>query len=177
MRDCRLTVLLATGLAWFNHAAADVNSTLTMEAEKYLCAQGNQINCTDTLTESPQSGHFTKCPKRFQSYCIEGECRFIQSEQLPSCVCKYGYIGSRCELVDMFYLTGKQDQVIIIGLVLTMVVLVIVIIIICICVHRFRRKHKARRKSGKEVEALSSKPLEGKDLRGEDDDTAMTTLA
>ncbi|XP_041051562.1 probetacellulin-like isoform X2 [Carcharodon carcharias] len=137
MRGCRLTVLLAAGLAWFNHAAADVNSTLTLEAEKYLCEQGKQINCTGTLTESPespQSGHFTKCPKRFRSYCIEGECRFIQSEQQPSCVCKFGYIGSRCELVDMFYLTGKQDQVIIIGLVLTMVVLIIVIIIICICV-------------------------------------------
>ncbi|XP_038648774.1 probetacellulin-like isoform X2 [Scyliorhinus canicula] len=162
MWSCTLTVLLATGLAWFNPITADVNSTLAMEAGKYLCAQGARINCTDTLTEPPQLGHFSKCPEMFRDYCIEGECRFIQSEQQPSCVCKFGFVGSRCQLVDMFYLTGKQDKFIIVGLILTI---------------RFCRKHKARRKQGEEVEALSSKPLGGKDLRGEDEDTPMTTLA
>ncbi|XP_038648773.1 probetacellulin-like isoform X1 [Scyliorhinus canicula] len=177
MWSCTLTVLLATGLAWFNPITADVNSTLAMEAGKYLCAQGARINCTDTLTEPPQLGHFSKCPEMFRDYCIEGECRFIQSEQQPSCVCKFGFVGSRCQLVDMFYLTGKQDKFIIVGLILTMLVLIALIIIICICAHRFCRKHKARRKQGEEVEALSSKPLGGKDLRGEDEDTPMTTLA
>ncbi|XP_078060805.1 probetacellulin-like [Mustelus asterias] len=177
MWNCGLTVLLATGLAWFNHAAAGVNSTLTMDAEKSLCLQGKQINCSDYLTESPQTGHFTKCPKRLRDYCVEGECRFIQSEQQPSCVCKFGYVGSRCELVDMFYQTGKQDRFIIIGLILSMLVLIILIIITCICVHRFRRRHKARRKRGEEIETLSSKPLEGNDLRGGHEDMPMTTLA
>ncbi|XP_067902905.1 probetacellulin-like isoform X2 [Heterodontus francisci] len=177
MWDFRLILLLVTGFAWCNHAAADVNSTHTMEAEKYLCPQGEQINCTDNLTEISQPNHFTECPERFRDYCVGGQCRILQSENQPSCVCKFGYTGSRCELVDMFFLIGKRDQYIIISLVLTMVMLVIVIIIICICVHHFRSKHKARRKQGEEVEALSSKPLEGKVLRGEDEDTAMTTLA
>uniref|UniRef100_UPI00398EE676 probetacellulin-like n=1 Tax=Pristiophorus japonicus TaxID=55135 RepID=UPI00398EE676 len=173
---CTLAVLLATGFAWCD-AAADVNATHTMEADKYLCAQGEQINCTDTLVEGPQSKHFTKCPKQFRHYCVEGQCRFLLTEQRPSCVCKSGYTGSRCEFVDMFYLIGKQDHYVIVGLVLTMVVLVILIIIICICVHRFRRKHKERRRRGEEVETLSSKPLAGKDSRGENEDTTMTTLA
>ncbi|XP_067831483.1 probetacellulin-like isoform X2 [Heptranchias perlo] len=132
---------------------------------------------TDTPVEASQSKHFTKCPKEFRDYCIEGQCRFLVSEQQPACVCNSGYTGSRCELVDMFYLIGARDQFIIIGLIVTMVVLIILTVIICICVHRFHRKHKERRKRGEEVEALSAKPLEGKELRGENEDTTMTTLA
>ncbi|XP_020378073.1 probetacellulin-like isoform X1 [Rhincodon typus] len=148
-----------------------------MEAEKHLCASGRQMNCTASLIETPQSGHFTTCPKELMSYCIEGECRFIQSENKPSCVCKFGYIGSRCEFLDIFYLTGRRDKFIVVGLVLAILLLMIAIIITCFCVHRFRRRHKAKKNSREEAEVLSSEPLDGKDSRAEDEDTAMTTLA
>ncbi|XP_060707591.1 probetacellulin-like isoform X3 [Hemiscyllium ocellatum] len=132
---------------------------------------------TASLTEIPQTGHFTKCPKELMSYCLEGECRFMQSENKPSCVCKFGYVGSRCEFLDVFYRTGKRDQFIVVGLVLAILLLMIAIIVICFCVHRFCRKHKAHKKRREEAEILSSKPLDGKDSRGEGEDTAMTTLA
>ncbi|XP_072439871.1 probetacellulin-like isoform X2 [Chiloscyllium punctatum] len=105
-----------------------------MEAEESLCASGRQMNCTASLTEIPQIGHFTKCPKELMSYCIEGECRFMQSENKPSCVCKFGYVGSRCEFLDVFYRTGKRDQFIVVGLVLAILLLMIAIIVICFCV-------------------------------------------
>ncbi|XP_048460846.1 probetacellulin-like isoform X2 [Rhincodon typus] len=142
-----------------------------------LCTLSAILLATASLIETPQSGHFTTCPKELMSYCIEGECRFIQSENKPSCVCKFGYIGSRCEFLDIFYLTGRRDKFIVVGLVLAILLLMIAIIITCFCVHRFRRRHKAKKNSREEAEVLSSEPLDGKDSRAEDEDTAMTTLA
>ncbi|XP_051898609.1 probetacellulin-like isoform X2 [Pristis pectinata] len=154
-----------------------MNSTSTLHGDKYLCGERQQVNCTDPLTEAPLLKHFSKCPKRFEGYCIQGQCRFLVSEQQPSCICKSGYTGSRCEMVDMLYLIGDHDQFIIMGLVLAMVVLVTLIIIICICVHRFRRKYKGRRKWQLCVKAVSTQPVEERNIRGENEDTAMTTLA
>ncbi|XP_072112615.1 probetacellulin-like isoform X1 [Mobula birostris] len=169
--------VLATGFAWCNQSAADMNSTSAMHGEKYLCGQRQQVNCTDSLTETSQSGHFSKCPEWLQDYCIQGQCRFLVSEQQPSCICYSGYIGSRCEMVDMLYLMGERDQFIIMGLVLAMVVLIILIIIICICVHCYRRKYNGRRKLGMCRGATNTQPVEERNVQGENEDTVMTTLA
>ncbi|XP_069781652.1 probetacellulin [Narcine bancroftii] len=161
------SLVLVTGFTWCNQLATAVNSTSSVHGEKYLCGQRHQINCT----EASQSKHFSKCPKRFESYCIQGQCRFMVSEEQPSCVCKPGYTGSRCEMVDMLYLISKQDQFIIMGLVLAMMVLIILIIIICICVHHYRRKCKGRRMWRLGVEPVSTRPPEEMDAQGENEDT------
>ncbi|XP_078269030.1 probetacellulin [Rhinoraja longicauda] len=169
-----LSLVLATGFAWCNQSTAAMNSTSTMRDDNYLCNQVRQVNCTDAppSTAPPQSEHFSPCPPRFEGYCIQGQCRFMTSEQQPSCICKLSYTGSRCEMVDMLYITGVRDQYVIMGLVLAMVVLIVLIIIICICVHRYRTKCKGRRKWRPGVAAVDAQTA-----LGADGDTAMTTLA
>ncbi|XP_032875829.1 protransforming growth factor alpha-like [Amblyraja radiata] len=169
-----LSLVLATGFAW---SAAAVNSTSTVREDKDLCNQVRQINCTDTPTTAPQLTHFSECPPSFEGYCIHGQCRFLTSEQQPSCICKLSYTGSRCEMVDMLYITGERDKYIIMGLVLAMVVLIVLIFIICLCVHRYRRKCKGTRKWRPGVKAVNTQTVEEGNALGHDEDTAMTTLA
>ncbi|XP_062901168.1 probetacellulin-like [Mobula hypostoma] len=169
--------VLLTGFAWWNQSAADMNSTSAMHGEKYLCGEGQQENCTDSLAETSRSGHFGKCPEWLQGYCIQGQCRFVLVVQEPSCLCYPGYVGSRCQLVDVLYLMEERDQFIIMGLVLAMVVLIILIIIICICVHCYRRKYNGRKKLEVCSGATNPQPVEERNVQGENEDTVVTTLA
>ncbi|XP_007890168.2 probetacellulin isoform X1 [Callorhinchus milii] len=152
MGGCSLALLIAAGFTWCNCAAADVNSTRTMEVHENLCHQKGEKNCT----EATQSEHFTKCEEKYTNYCVEGSCRFFVSEQQPSCVCKSGFVGSRCELVDILFQKEDRNHIII-GLILALAIFIILIVIIFICVHRSHRKRKERNKR-EEVETLNSGP-------------------
>ncbi|KAM5140838.1 protransforming growth factor alpha-like isoform 2-T4 [Mantella aurantiaca] len=44
---------------------------------------------------------FAECPDTHSSFCYHGTCRFLVSEWEASCICFKGYIGIRCEHMDL----------------------------------------------------------------------------
>uniref|UniRef100_A0A8C7GLP7 Betacellulin, epidermal growth factor family member n=1 Tax=Oncorhynchus kisutch TaxID=8019 RepID=A0A8C7GLP7_ONCKI len=103
----------------------------------------------ETATQAKKSGHFTKCPKELRQYCIHGSCRFVKEQNTPSCRCERGYIGSRCEYVDLASRLGDKRQIIVACVIAVLVFLILLITFICICAHR----HKlCRRKRGRKEE-------------------------
>ncbi|XP_066566937.1 probetacellulin [Amia ocellicauda] len=166
LKHRKFLFVIIAGLALCKYAHADWNVTKEPERRSMPCShQGN--NCTDAnLTEAEKwSGHFSKCPKEYTHYCINGMCRYVKEEQQPACICEHGYTGSRCEMRVFFYI-GERKQIIIICVITALVFVLLLIIFICICVHRRKLCHKRRKrkedKSG-EIEKLNTIPTEEKD--------------
>ncbi|XP_070845494.1 probetacellulin isoform X2 [Chaetodon trifascialis] len=100
--------------------------------------------------DTADAGHFSKCPEEFTSYCVHGECRYIEEQQTPSCRCQPGYIGSRCEYLDLDWRIGEKQQIIIACVIAGLVFLVVFIVFICICSHRRYRLCWRRRRRREE---------------------------
>ncbi|XP_061657980.1 probetacellulin [Syngnathoides biaculeatus] len=139
-----LYVGLLTALTLCEGSLAGWNATSEAPCRRL----GNGDNCTAPTSSTDEwNGHFTKCPEKFHHYCINGECRFIKDQEAPSCRCHRGYIGSRCEYVDLDLRRGERQQmIIIVGIVAALVVLILLIVFIFVCSHRrFRICRKRRR--------------------------------
>ncbi|CDQ84221.1 unnamed protein product [Oncorhynchus mykiss] len=143
---CFLVIALALckySLAEWNTTEQLVNNTVSLHH------QGNTNNFKDsieTATQARKSGHFTKCPKELRQYCIHGSCRFVKEQNTPSCRCERGYIGSRCEYVDLASRLGDKRQIIVVCVIAVLVFLILLISFICICVHRHKLCRRKRRK-------------------------------
>uniref|UniRef100_A0A673C9T4 Betacellulin, epidermal growth factor family member n=1 Tax=Sphaeramia orbicularis TaxID=375764 RepID=A0A673C9T4_9TELE len=85
---------------------------------------GNGGNCTD---KEQWDDHFSKCPEELMYYCIHGDCRYIKDQNTPSCRCQRGYIGSRCEYMDLDWLKGDKRQILIICVVTGLVLLILLL--------------------------------------------------
>ncbi|KAM9840956.1 probetacellulin [Aulostomus maculatus] len=135
----RLCVGIVTALALCKYSLADWNAT-EESANRTVSRcphHGNRDNCTgDTIDTGQWSGHFSKCPEEFLHYCIHGECRYINEQKTPSCRCQYGYIGSRCEYVDLDWRIGERRQIIIACVIAGLVILILLIVFLFICSHR-----------------------------------------
>ncbi|XP_043926260.1 probetacellulin-like isoform X2 [Protopterus annectens] len=129
-----------------------------------------------SLTDSPalvkRSEHFWECPPKYKDYCIRGKCKFVEAVKVPSCICEMGYVGSRCELIDILYLTSERRHIVAISLVAAFVGLVILIIFICLCVHHWRKKHRQPEKS-EEAETLEIRPAENNNIAAGNQDTIV----
>ncbi|XP_064798436.1 probetacellulin [Oncorhynchus masou masou] len=149
-KACKLYVGIVTALTLCKCSLAEWNATeepANKNVSRYH--QGNTNNFTDsieTATQAKWSGHFTKCPKEFRNYCIHGSCRFVKEQNTPSCRCEKGYIGSRCEYVDLAWRIGDQRQIIIACVIAALVFLILLIIFICICAHRHKLCRRKRRR-------------------------------
>ncbi|XP_040176431.1 protransforming growth factor alpha-like isoform X2 [Rana temporaria] len=44
---------------------------------------------------------FVECPDNYSDFCYHGTCRFLISEWEASCICFKGFLGIRCEHVDL----------------------------------------------------------------------------
>lgn len=142
----RLYVGLATALALCKYSLAEWNATDASANQTVSnCRRpGNGDNCTDT---GQWNGHFSKCPEDLTHYCVHGECRYIEEQKAPSCRCQHGYIGSRCEYVDLDWRIGEKRQIIIACIIAGLVFLILLIVFICICSHRrFRLCWRRRRR-------------------------------
>ncbi|XP_005720373.1 probetacellulin [Pundamilia nyererei] len=108
---------------------------------------GNRDNCTEDTVDTGQSnGHFSKCPEELEYYCIHGECRYIKDQDAPSCRCQIGYIGSRCEYLNLeVQIQGKQ-RIIITCAIAGLVLLILLVVFICICSRRRRRLQRDRQR-------------------------------
>ncbi|NWX91703.1 BTC protein, partial [Nothoprocta pentlandii] len=97
------------------------------------------------MTAPRRRSHFSRCPDEYRHYCVRGRCRFVVAEQASACVCEQGYTGARCERVDLFYLRGDRDQIIIISLIAAGAALVVLIVCACLCRHRYRKQRRKRK--------------------------------
>ncbi|XP_030005841.1 probetacellulin [Sphaeramia orbicularis] len=131
----RLYMGILTGLALCKYSLAEWNAT--DESANRTVSQchrhGNGGNCTDTLDKEQWDDHFSKCPEELMYYCIHGDCRYIKDQNTPSCRCQRGYIGSRCEYMDLDWLKGDKRQILIICVVTGLVLLILLLVFICIC--------------------------------------------
>uniref|UniRef100_A0A8C8MMD8 EGF-like domain-containing protein n=1 Tax=Oncorhynchus tshawytscha TaxID=74940 RepID=A0A8C8MMD8_ONCTS len=134
-----LYVGMVTALALCKYSLAEWNTTEQLVNNTVsLHHQGNTNNFKDsieTATQAKKSGHFTKCPKELRQYCIHGSCRFVKEQNTPSCRCERGYIGSRCEYVDLASRLGDKRQIIVACVIAVLVFLILLITFICICAH------------------------------------------
>ncbi|AWP15427.1 putative protransforming growth factor alpha-like [Scophthalmus maximus] len=93
----------------------------------------NRALSKDTTDTGPWNGHFSECPEELAHYCVHGECRYVKEQKAPSCRCQHGYIGSRCEYVDLDWRRGEKRQIIIACVIAVLVILILLIIFIGIC--------------------------------------------
>ncbi|XP_056288218.1 probetacellulin isoform X3 [Pseudoliparis swirei] len=113
---------------------------------------GNGDNCTvsptDPIDTGQWTGHFSECPEELTHYCIHGDCRYIREQEAPSCRCQRGYIGSRCEYLDLDWRIGEKRQIVIVCIIAGLVLLVLLIVFMCFCSHRrcrlWRRRGRRR---------------------------------
>ncbi|XP_037341243.2 probetacellulin isoform X2 [Pungitius pungitius] len=171
---CRLYVLIATALALCKHSAAEWNATAeSANRTESLChLHGNRDNCTDAGDTGQWNDHFSRCPEELRHYCIHGECRYVKEQKAPSCRCQQGYIGSRCEYLDLDWRIGEKRQIIIACLIAGLVFLILVIVFVCFCSHRRCRWWWRRGRRREEV------PRSGTEkLRMMDTGEAPATLA
>uniref|UniRef100_A0A8C3C4V4 Probetacellulin n=1 Tax=Cairina moschata TaxID=8855 RepID=A0A8C3C4V4_CAIMO len=147
------------GLALFSCVGADTNVTEGLPCE----------GCAGNVTQLRRRGHFSRCPEEYRHYCVKGRCRFLVAEAAPACVCEQGYMGARCELVDIFPLRGDQGQIVVISLIAGIVVLIVFIVCTCFCVHHCRKQRRKRKEE--EMETLS------KNLPSKSEDVLETDVA
>lgn len=158
----RLYVGLATALALYKYSLAEWNATAESanRTVSHCHHHGNRDNCTaDTIDTGEWNGHFSKCPEELEYYCVHGECRYIKEQKTPSCRCLKGYLGSRCEYVDLGLQIGDKRQIIIFCVIGGLVVLILLVVLICICSHRryrlCRRRGRRREEPRNGTEKLS----------------------
>uniref|UniRef100_A0A673CBB0 Betacellulin, epidermal growth factor family member n=1 Tax=Sphaeramia orbicularis TaxID=375764 RepID=A0A673CBB0_9TELE len=113
--------------------------------------------CPNTLDKEQWDDHFSKCPEELMYYCIHGDCRYIKDQNTPSCRCQRGYIGSRCEYMDLDWLKGDKRQILIICVVTGLVLLILLLVFICICSHRRYGPCKRKRRQREELRNGSEK--------------------
>ncbi|XP_071400501.1 probetacellulin [Centroberyx affinis] len=157
----RLYVGILTALALCKYSLAEWNAT-EESANRTVSSchhHGDRNNCTDAEDSGQWNGHYSKCPKELKHYCIHGECRYIKEQKAPSCRCEQGFIGSRCEYVDLDWRIGEQRQIIIACVIAGLVFLILLIVFICICSHRrcrlCRQRGRRREEPRNETEKLS----------------------
>nr|XP_046231287.1 probetacellulin [Scatophagus argus] len=150
----RLSLGIITALALCKCSLAEGNGTHgSANGTASDCHRhGNGDNCTDAIDTGQEHGHFSKCPEELTNYCVHGECRYVKDQKAPSCRCQHGYIGPRCEYLDLDWRIGEKRSVIIACVVAGLVVLILLIVFVCICsrhrcrlcCRRERRREEAR---------------------------------
>lgn len=147
-RTRRFIFAIISAVVLCKHSQAEWNATKAPANRTVSCEHhANSSNCTDSKDEQKWSGHFSACPKEYKHFCIHGVCRFIEEQNTPSCRCEKGYIGSRCEYLDIDFHVGERRKIVIACVVAGLVFLILLIIFICVCTHkRYRPCRKKKRK-------------------------------
>ncbi|XP_068609106.1 probetacellulin isoform X3 [Brachionichthys hirsutus] len=158
---CRLYVRLVAALVLCKHSLAEGNSTdePANRTVSHCHHHGNGDNCTDKTDTGQWGGHFSKCPEELLNYCVHGDCRYIKEQEAPSCRCHRGFIGARCEFLDLDWRIGDKRQIIIACVIAGLVFLTLLVVFICICSSRrcrlAGRRRRRREEPGNGMEKLS----------------------
>ncbi|XP_066501319.1 probetacellulin isoform X1 [Hoplias malabaricus] len=143
----KLILGIITAFALCKYSQAEWNATKDTANKTVSCRpHDNSSNCTDAKDDHRWSGHFSKCPEEYTHYCIHGTCHFLQEQNSAACRCESGYIGARCEYLDLGWLVGDRKEIVIAGVVAGLVLLLLLIVFTCICVTRLKIGRKKRRK-------------------------------
>ncbi|RVE65916.1 hypothetical protein OJAV_G00121030 [Oryzias javanicus] len=159
----KLYMGIITALALCKYSLAEWNSTgeLTNRTVSACHLHGDRDNCTGKEDTGDWTGHFSRCPEEWTFYCVHGECRYVEEQKTPSCRCLSGYIGSRCQYVDLGWHTGERRHLIIGCIIAVLAFLIVLILSICICSNRrFRlwwRRRRRRRRRGEELKKETEK--------------------
>ncbi|XP_018080992.1 protransforming growth factor alpha isoform X2 [Xenopus laevis] len=62
------------------------------------------------MPKSSSQSMFAECPDKYTNFCYYGTCRFLISEWEASCICFKGYIGSRCQYVDLLQVMALDPR-------------------------------------------------------------------
>ncbi|XP_026212285.1 probetacellulin [Anabas testudineus] len=137
----RLCVGIVTALALCKYCLAEWNATdeSANQTVSRCHHHGHRNNCTEPLDTESWNRHFSDCPEELKHYCVHGECRYVEDQRAPSCRCQNGFIGPRCEYVDLDWRIGEKRQIIIACIIAGLVFLILLIVFICICSHRRHR--------------------------------------
>ncbi|XP_067232123.1 probetacellulin [Chanodichthys erythropterus] len=159
-RTRRFILGLIAAVVLCKYSQAEWNTTKAPANRTVSCGHhDNSSNCTDSKDDHTWGGHFSKCPKEYQHYCIQGVCRFVKEQNTPSCRCEAGYIGTRCEYLDLGFHVGERRKIVIACVVAGLVFLILLIVFICVCTHkRYKpcRKKKRKKETSDEEAKLSS---------------------
>ncbi|MEQ2315351.1 hypothetical protein AMECASPLE_021431 [Ameca splendens] len=161
-----LYVVLLTALSFWKYCLAEWNATNESSNQTACHLHGKKGNCTEKNPEQ-WDGHFSKCPEELSHYCVHGECRYVKEQEAPSCKCQSRYTGARCEYVDLDWLRGERQQIIIGVTIAGLLLLMILVVSICICSHRRCRLCGRRRRQTEE-------PKNGTEKNTMLDSTGMT---
>lgn len=163
-------ILLLTGFALCIGTCAHGYSTTTETLE--ILFDQHEVNYTDSPALVKRNGHFSVCPTEYKDYCFQGKCRFVVAMNVPSCVCEIGYVGSRCELVDILFLKNERKRIIAASLAAALLGLFILIICLCLCLRHWRKKHRQPEK-GEAEEMLETRPAENNNIADGSEDTVV----
>ncbi|XP_066454845.1 protransforming growth factor alpha-like [Eleutherodactylus coqui] len=84
---------------------------------------------------------FAECPDAYTHFCFHGTCRFMISEWTATCICFKGYIGNRCQKMDLLQMMAGDPRSI---LVVTLVVALTLIGSTCFSIYLCRRKEQRK---------------------------------
>ncbi|XP_078678347.1 protransforming growth factor alpha-like [Branchiostoma floridae x Branchiostoma belcheri] len=157
-----------------NAAASHTSNTTQFEAttqagtfhpnatsQRHINGTGEEVTSTTVST-----GHFQTCPPKYDTYCFEGTCRYMEHpdpNQRISCICPPWKRGERCQLYDLDY--SRKDSVhkallncyVVIGVLVGLLVLVVIPAAAFFC-----RRSRSNRESNRDVasrEGVSSANL------------------
>lgn len=147
-----LYVVMIPALVLCNYCLAEWNVTgATAGPNVTSCHHhGDGNNCTVNTEDDELNGHFSKCPEKYEHYCIHGECRYVTEQKEPSCKCMEGFIGSRCEYLIIEAPQIGPKQRIIIAVVSGLVVVILLIMFLFFSSRRRRRLCWRRRRRREE---------------------------
>ncbi|XP_044158643.1 protransforming growth factor alpha-like [Bufo gargarizans] len=89
---------------------------------------------------------FAECPDAYTHFCFHGTCRFLVAEWTASCICFKGYIGSRCQKMDLLQvMAGDPRSVLVVALTLLGST--------CLVIYLYRRKAQSKLTLLKNIDA------------------------
>ncbi|XP_075073141.1 protransforming growth factor alpha-like isoform X2 [Mixophyes fleayi] len=88
---------------------------------------------------------FAQCPDSYTNYCYHGTCRFLLSEWEASCICSKGYIGTRCQYVDLLQVMAGDPRSFVVVLTVTFFVVLSLIGSACLGIYLCRIKRERSR--------------------------------
>ncbi|XP_018430352.1 PREDICTED: protransforming growth factor alpha-like [Nanorana parkeri] len=105
---------------------------------------GNSSYFTETATRTL----FAQCPDTYSSFCYHGTCRFLLSELEASCVCFKGYIGIRCEHVDLLQvMAAAPPSFLVVALSVTFLAILTLIGSTCLVIYFCRVRRERNRQT------------------------------
>ncbi|XP_072280412.1 protransforming growth factor alpha-like [Pyxicephalus adspersus] len=106
----------------------------------------NETTNSSYFAEASTRTLFAECPDKYTNFCYHGTCRFIVSQWEASCICFKGYIGIRCEHVNLMQvMAANTDTILAVALSVTFLVVITLVGSTCLVIHFCRVRRERNR--------------------------------